>query len=102
MSATTPADLAVAFRSLDRRLSEAIGDADPTALRGLVAELQGHLAAAATAMHTSGDGVAVARAIEARPADDWDETTLDTLRAEALAAGAVLRKVAAAAEQDAD
>ena len=98
MSASTPADLAVTFRSLARRQREAIGDADPGAVSGLVAELHGHVAAAAAALHTSPDADAVAHAIEAVPADEWDEATLDTLRAEGLAAGAVLRRIQAAAE----
>jgi hypothetical protein len=98
MSATTPADLAVTFRSLARRQREAVGDADPGALAGLVAELDGHVAAAAAALGTSGDAEAVARAIDARHADEWDDATLATLRDEGLAAGAVLRRLAAAAE----
>jgi hypothetical protein len=102
MSASTPADLAVTFRSLARRQREAIGDADPGAFAGLVAELQGHVATAAAAMHTAPDADAVARAIEAVPADEWDEATLDVLRAEGLAAGAVLRQLAAAADEDED
>ena len=98
MSASTPADLAVTFRSLARRQREAIGDADPGAVADLVAELQGHVAAAAAVMHTSPEGDAVARAIEDRPADEWDEAELDALRAEGLAAGAVLRRIQSAAE----
>jgi hypothetical protein len=98
MSATTPADLAVTFRSLARRQREAIGDADPGALAPLVSELQGHVATTAALLHTSPDPDAVARAIEERPADEWDDATLETLRAEGLAAGAVLRRIQAAAE----
>jgi hypothetical protein len=99
MSASTPADLAVTFRSLARRQREAIGDADPGAVSALVAELQGHVATAAGLMHTPPDAEAVARAIEDRPADEWDEATLDALRAEGLAAGAVLRRIQSAAEE---
>ncbi len=102
MSASTPADLAVTFRSLARRQREAIGDADPGVVSGLLAKLQGHVAAAATALHTAPDAEAVAQAIEAVPADEWDEATLDTLRAEGLAAGAVLRSIQAATEEDDD
>src|SRR3954469_6961210 len=102
MSASTPADLAVTFRSLARRQREAIGDTDPGAVSGLVAELQGHVAAAAAVLHTTPDGDAVAQAIEAVPADEWDEATLVTLRAEGLAAGAVLRSIQAATEEEDD
>ena len=98
MSASTPADLAVTFRSLDRRRREAIGDADPAAVSGLVAELQRHIDAAAAVIRSPADASAVAKAIEARPPDDWDETVLDELRRHALDAGAVLRRIAAAAE----
>lgn len=102
MSASSPADLAVTFRSLARRQREAAGDAPPGTVRGLVAELDGHVAAAAAALGTSGDGAAVADAIERRRTDDWDDATLATLRQEALSAGAVLRRIATAAETDDD
>ena len=102
MSGSTPADLAITFRSLGRRQREAIGDADAGSLAGLVAELQGHVAAAGAAVGTTGDGDAVAAAIERRPANEWDDATLATLRAEALAAGGVLRRIAAAAEAQQD
>jgi hypothetical protein len=98
MSDSTPADLAVTFRSLARRQREAVGDADPRTLGALLAELQGHVTAAAAALGTTGDAAAVAAAIERRAPKEWDEATLATLRAEALAAGGVLRRVAAAAE----
>lgn len=102
MSGSTPADLAITFRSLDRRQREAIGDADANGLGGLVAELHGHVTAAGAALGTSGDGEAIAAAIERRAAKDWDDATLATLRDEALAAGAVLRRIAAAAEAQQD
>ncbi len=102
MSPTTPDDLAVAFRSLARRQREALGDANPAAHAGLIAELRGHLDAAAAAMHTSPDAESLARAIEDRPADMWDDATLATLRQHALEAGAVLRKLSAAAGSDYD
>jgi hypothetical protein len=98
MSASTPEDLAVTFRSLARRQREAMGDADPRPLAPLVSELQGHVATTAALLHTSPDADAVARAIEDRPADEWDDATLETLRTEGLAAGAVLRRIQAAAE----
>jgi hypothetical protein len=100
MTASTPSDLAVTFRSLGRRQREAIGDADPAPLAGLLAELDGHVAAAASAVGTSGGADAVATAIERRRHDEWDDATLTALRDAALAAGAVLRRLAdAAADQ---
>ena len=98
MSGSTPADLAITFRTLARRTQEAIGDANPAAVSGLVAELQRHVDAAAAAIGAPADATAVADAIERRRAEDWDDATLEDLRREALDAGAVLRRIAAAAE----
>ncbi|MBA3289027.1 MAG: hypothetical protein H0U21_13610, partial [Acidimicrobiia bacterium] len=50
MTGSTPDDLVTTFRSLARRQREAIGDADPNVVSGLVVELQGHVAAAAAAL----------------------------------------------------
>lgn len=80
MSASTPDDLAVTFRSLARRTREAIGDADPSAVSGLVGELQRHVDAAAAAVGSAADANAVAATIAARDPRDWDEATLDELR----------------------
>ena len=98
MSASTPDDLATTFQSLARRRREAIGDADPATLGALTDELQRHVDAAAGAVGSAADATAVAAAIRARPVDAWDDATLESLRREALDAGAVLRRLAAAAE----
>ena len=100
MRDSTPDDLAVAFRSLARRQREAIGDADPGALGGLTAELRRHVEAAAGLVGSSADGGAIAAAIDARR--DWDDATLAALRREAMDAGGVLRRLAAAAESGDD
>ena len=100
MRDSTPDDLAVAFRSLARRQREAIGDADPRALSELTAELQRHVAAAASAVGSAPDGNSVAAAIESRR--DWDDATLAVLQQAALDAGAVLRRLAAAAAEITD
>jgi hypothetical protein len=100
VSGSSPADLAVAFRSLDRRLRESIGDGSEAAVSGLVGELRGHVEAAARVLGTTPDANAVAGAITARRPDDWDQPTLDELRRHALDAGAVLRRIAAATESD--
>lgn len=102
MSGTSPADLAVAYRSLARRLREAIGEESEASVAGLIGELRGHIDAAAGVLGTAPDAEAVASAIVARRADDWDEATLTKLRDQALAAGAVLRRIAAATETDPD
>jgi hypothetical protein len=98
LSGATPEDLAVAFRSLPRRQREAIGDADPAIVADLVVELQRHVDAAAAALGSAADPESVAAAMRSRPSDAWDEATLDDLRRHALDAGAVLRRIAAAAE----
>ncbi len=100
MSKTTPDDLAVTFRSLARRQREAIGDADPAAVGGAVGELQQHVAAAAGVLGVAPDATTVADAIVARDPTAWDEATLDTLRRHGLAAGDVLRRIAAASGAD--
>ncbi len=88
MNKSTPHDLAVTFRSLARRQREAIG------------ELHQHVEAAAKVLGTPSDANAVADALVNRPADAWDVETLDTLRQEALAIGAVLRRIAATTGAD--
>ena len=100
VSGSSPADLAVAFRSLDRRLRESIGDGPEAAVGGLVGELRGHVDAAASLLGTTADPAAVAAAITARRPDDWDQSTLEELRRHALEAGGVLRRIAAATESD--
>jgi len=98
MSGSTPSDLAVTFRSLARRQREAIGDVNPAAVAGLNRELDGHVHAAADLLGAGRDPTAVADAIEQRPAEDWDDATLEALRQHALEAGAVLRRIAREAE----
>ena len=100
VSRSTPADLAVAFKSLARRLREAIGDGSESQVVGPVGELRQHVAAAAAVLGTAPDADAVAAAILTRRADDWDESTLDQLRRHALDAGEILRRIAAATESD--
>jgi hypothetical protein len=102
VSGSSPADLAVAFRSLSRRLREAIGDGSESTVVGLASELRDHIDAAARVLGTSADADAVADAILVRRPDDWDQPTLDELRRHALEAGAVLRRIAAATETDAE
>ena len=84
------------FKSLGRRLREAIGDGSESQVAGLVGELRRHVDAAAGVLGTPADADAVANAILARGADEWDESTLDQLREHALGAGDVLRRIAAA------
>ncbi len=104
MSRTAPGDLAVAFRSLDRRLREALRGENEAAASEPVVELRAVVASAAAELDVAvqGDlaatGAGVASAIEHIPADAWDIARLDRLRSLALEAGRLLRAVAAATE----
>jgi hypothetical protein len=102
VSGSTPADLAVTFRSLARRLREAIGDGSEASVSGLTGELRGHVDAAGAVLGLpAGAGAdAVADAILARRAEDWDQAALDELRRRALEIGGTLRRIARAMETD--
>jgi hypothetical protein len=65
-------------------------------------ELSEQIASAAKLMHSPADPGAIADAIEAVPADAWDEATLGSLRSAALDIGRLLRAIAAVAEGDTD
>ena len=98
MSSSAPSDLAVAFRSVSRRLREAFGDDVPTT-EGTEG-IQRVVAEAADLLHTSPQPGFVADAIDAVPADAWDDTVLTRLRELGLELGAQLRRLAAAHERD--
>ena len=102
MSSSSPSDLAVTFRSLPRRLREARGDAPPQTVAGINAEIDEQIDIAARLLHTTADPEAIAGAIEAVHADDWDDYTLTTLRSTALDIGRLLRAMAAVADADID
>jgi hypothetical protein len=94
MSRTSPADLAVTFRTVPRRLREAYGDDQPASGSDLATQL----GTAAQLLGTHADAEAIAAAIDARQLDEWDDTTLEQLRQVALDVGAQLRAIAAAHE----
>lgn len=102
MSSSSPSDLAVTFRSIPRRLREARGDTPPQATAGVTAELDEQIAIAAGLMHTRAEPTAIADAIEAVHADEWDDARLTSLRTTALDIGRLLRAVAALADGDGD
>ena len=72
------------------------------ATSGITAELNEQIGMAAGLMHSAANPAAIADAIEAVPADAWDESTLSKLRSIALDIGRLLRAVAAAAERSND
>jgi hypothetical protein len=102
MTESTPDDVATFFRSVPRRLREAIGDAEPSSVAGLVSELEAHIDAVQRLIGAPADPAAIASAISDRPADAWNESTLDTVRREALAAGRILRRIAEVTGTDVD
>jgi hypothetical protein len=102
MSSSSPSDLAITFRSVPRRLREAIGDAPASVTSGITAELDEQIGMAARLMHTGPDAAAIAGGIEAVPPDAWEEATLTSLRSIALDIGRLLRAIAAVAESHED
>ena len=100
MSSSSPSDLAVTFRSIPRRLREARGDAPQHVTAGITAELDEQIAIAARLVRSDTDAAAIADAIEAVPADAWNESTVASLRSAALDIGRLLRAIAAVAEGD--
>ena len=77
-----------------------MGDTPPSATSAITAELNEQIAIAAKLMHSRADPSAIADAIEAVPADAWDEAVLTSLRGTALDIGRLLRAIAAVAEGD--
>ncbi|MDQ1422831.1 MAG: hypothetical protein QOD72_329 [Acidimicrobiaceae bacterium] len=101
MADTSPADLAVAFRSFARRLRDILSEADgdPAAAHAYIDALTTTVndAAAQLGVGAGADlaatGQAIAHRIEETPSDKWDDHALSSLRASALAAGNHLRQI---------
>ena len=102
MSESSPADLAVAFRSFPRRLGEALGSLAPDVRARAASHADAvarELQAAAAVLGVSGHGEpaavagALADKIDAVRPDGWDDATLNALRQHALAIGASLRGI---------
>ena len=102
MSSSSPRDLAVTFRSIPRRLHEARDGAPYEVTAAVTAELDEQIGIAGRLMHTSADAVAIADAVDAVPADAWNDDTLANLRTAALDIGRLLRAIAAVAEGHSD
>jgi hypothetical protein len=99
MSSSSPSDLAIAFRSLPRRIREAQGDTPDPVTAGQVAVMRQLIAEAARLMRVPDDAGAVADAIGAVPADEWDPAVLNRLREIALEAGSTVRQIEALADE---
>ncbi len=102
MSKSTPADLAIAFRSLDRRRGEAVEAAEGAPVDALLSDLDHHIAAAATLVGGAPSASGVADALNAKPAKNWDDATLEAVRDHATAAGTTLRRITEAGQSSDD
>ena len=107
MAGSSPADLAVTFRSIDRRQREALQDEPPNdAAAAPVAELDRLVTTVAQDVGTPDGGSlqergdAIAAAIGRVSADHWDPAQLERLRAAALDAGRLLRTIAELTDED--
>jgi hypothetical protein len=100
MTSSSPDDLAIAFRSVNRRLREATGDTSPEVTAAAHPELRDQLEQAGRLLGTTGDPAAIADAISATKPDRWDDAVLDELRDIALETGRLLRHIATLAGTD--
>jgi hypothetical protein len=92
MSNSSPADLAVAFRSLPRRLKEASPEnASTAAIAQAQQAVSGAISAAAGILGSAADAEAVAAAIQARKAREWTDTDLRALQDHAYEAARAIR-----------
>ena len=98
MTSASPADLVVTFRSLPRRLREAQADTPAENTSGPAAGLHLLLGESGRLVGANADPVAIADAIDAVPADEWDDATLDRLRQIGLELGRLLRQIESAGD----
>lgn len=101
MSGSSPADLAVAFRSVPRRIRQALEPVagDTSVASEELAALDVVLQRAAGVLGTPPEPAAMAEELEDRPADAWTGDQLRQLQELALRIGPLLRTVQDRAEQ---
>lgn len=99
MSHASPSDLAVAYRSMPRRLHEALDGCDDAHTWSGHGRMTSAMAEAALLLGTDVDAAAVAEAIDARHLDDWQDADLRRLETLALQLGALVREAAAWCEE---
>ena len=94
MNTSSPADLAIAFRSFTRRLEQA-GDDDTSPAAIAVADAAVHEAvvAAATQLGSAATFEGIAAAIDHRHLADWTDRQLTELQAEADAVAKAIREL---------
>jgi hypothetical protein len=93
MHDSSPSDLAVAFRSLPRRLRTAQGDLPDDAVRADLAAIDDLLGDCARLLGVPPDVEAIADAITSTPPERWEDSVLGALRAHALTLGRHLRRI---------
>jgi hypothetical protein len=100
MSETSPGDLAVAFRSVSRRLREALAPVhgDRSVAESEIEALDTLLTEVARSLRVEPSVQAIATACENRPADMWVDAELSALRSQAARAAALLREISRRAE----
>ena len=95
MSDSSPADLAIMFRSVPRRLREARGELADELIGPQLSSIGRRLTRAGELVRTTADPASIADAIESAPADTWG-SELDELRTLAFDLARDLRAIAAA------
>jgi hypothetical protein len=100
VTGSSPTDLAVAFRSIPRRIVEALDpvDGDRSVAPAALARLDEIITEASRILHVGDTPAAVAKALETRPASSFTPNIIGPLRNLALEAGQLVRDVANAAE----
>ena len=98
MTRAAPDDLVVTFRSLPRRLREAQADTPVEHTSAVATSLQTLLGEAGRLVGANADPVAIADAIAAVRAGEWDDATLNRLRDVGLELGQLLRQIEAAGD----
>ena len=94
MSISTPADLAIAFRSLPRRLREASAlDVAPNAIAVATSAVESACAASASLLGCSATVESIANTIDQRHLNDWIAGDIESLQNHARQAGAAIRVV---------
>ena len=102
MSTSSPADLAVAFRSLPRRLDNASEDAPPSAVATARANVGAVISEVAGLLGAPVSGEGIAEAIGHSRPDDWTDSELVQIQAHADIAGRAIRVLADAGEASRD
>jgi hypothetical protein len=104
VTGSSPSDLAAAFRSLHRRVVEALEPVggDRSVAPDALARIDAIVVEASRILHTGESVEAVAKALDTRPASTFTPNIMGPLRNLALEAGSLLREVAHAAEARAD